>query len=479
MKTVLIVEDEKMIRQGIKVMVQRCGVPVETIMECNNGEVALDILKSQKVDMMFTDIRMPKMDGIELVKELQKLPGQPFIVAVSGYDDFSYAVEMLRNGVREYILKPVDRDKIKAVMEKAEMEIVQAEADGRQQDRIGCQQLKYMLLNPNISETEIRSVANQFEKQLLDGDYFVCCANEGDEDIEIRRDYLYLGEVDAHNLYIIRKEKQEEFLEAELQESCVGISGVHRGVGELRTAYEEAVQARREAFCRGKRRVEFRTVQAGVPLEVDIEKIAQMTGTDKVMDALKQLEQMNFSIRHQNGSTDSFEEYIHKLTGELHRLYGDMTENVQLPENPYTYAEIDSFMEEYTGAMIGLNEKLDKKAGEGRNRNRIKEAISYMEENFDHDLNMAVVSNYVSMNYSLFSFAFKEVTGENFVGYLKKLRMDKAKKLLTETELRVVEVSQRVGYENEKHFMKLFKKEYGVSPTEYRKNMKIGQNISI
>ena len=68
MKTVLIVEDEKLIRQGLRKMIQRSGVPVEVIMECNNGEMALEILKEQSIDVMFTDIRMPKMDGIELVE---------------------------------------------------------------------------------------------------------------------------------------------------------------------------------------------------------------------------------------------------------------------------------------------------------------------------------------------------------------------------------------------------------------------------
>ena len=96
MKTVLIVEDEKMIRQGIRVMIQRCGVPVENIVECSNGEMALEMLQEQHVDVMFTDIRMPKMDGIQLVAEVQKMSDKPEIVAISGYDDFSYAVEMLR-----------------------------------------------------------------------------------------------------------------------------------------------------------------------------------------------------------------------------------------------------------------------------------------------------------------------------------------------------------------------------------------------
>lgn len=115
--------------------------------------------------------------------------------------------------------------------------------------------------------------------------------------------------------------------------------------------------------------------------------------------------------------------------------------------------------------------KVDTRFEDYRNRQKMQQAVEYIRQNYSSDLNMAVVSNYVSMNYSLFSYAFKQYTGQNFVNYLKELRMEEAKRLLTETQMRVVEISQQVGYENEKHFMKIFKSVCGVSPTEYRKNM--------
>ena len=83
---------------------------------------------------------------------------------------------------------------------------------------------------------------------------------------------------------------------------------------------------------------------------------------------------------------------------------------------------------------------------------------------------MAVVSNEISMNYSLFSSAFKTYTGTNFVNFLRDLRMEEAKKLLTETDLKVNEISVKIGYDNEKHFMKSFRASVGVTPGEYRKN---------
>ena len=94
----LIAEDEKFIRKGLKTMVQRAPISVDVILEARDGEEALEMLRGSEVDLLITDIRMPKMDGIELVSHLEELDRPPMVLVVSGYDDFSYAVEMLRKG---------------------------------------------------------------------------------------------------------------------------------------------------------------------------------------------------------------------------------------------------------------------------------------------------------------------------------------------------------------------------------------------
>lgn len=121
--------------------------------------------------------------------------------------------------------------------------------------------------------------------------------------------------------------------------------------------------------------------------------------------------------------------------------------------------------------VLSLHEEIQNQFEVNKNKQKIQQAIQYIEENYDTDLNMAVVSNNLSMNYSLFSLAFKQYTGSNFVNYLKDIRMREAKRLLEETDMKIIEISQRVGYDNEKHFMKIFKASCGVSPSEYRKNM--------
>ena len=117
MNTLLVVEDEKLIRQGIVAMIRRSSVPVEEILECRNGEEALEILRKQRVDVMFTDIRMPKMDGLTLVNKMEELSQKPVVIVLSGYDEFSYAVEMMKHGVRDYILKPIKRETIEQLLE--------------------------------------------------------------------------------------------------------------------------------------------------------------------------------------------------------------------------------------------------------------------------------------------------------------------------------------------------------------------------
>lgn len=478
MNTVLIVEDEKMIRQGIRAMIQRSGVPVQNIMECNNGQIALEILGSQKIDVMFTDIRMPKMDGIELVGAMQKLEHKPLTVAISGYDDFTYAVQLLRMGVREYILKPVEREQIVEILKKLEEEIQKNNESDRETREIGCQQLKYMILNEHITEKEIQNVTQRFERKLLSKEYVVCCLENSGEETEENASYLCLGDIEGNCVYIIGRENKEFLLKNELADAYVGISRLHSGVAQLKEAYAEARMARKEAFLRAKHEVEYTEALLEERGKVDEEKvhqIVQMAGTDKISGALKLMELFLGEIRRDRYSGSVLEKSIGIFMDEMFRTYQNVLQGEEQGllrfQNIYQFANLEELMEELAVWLIGFHEKIHTEFDDYRNKSRMKQAIAYIEENFDKDLNMAVISNYVSMNYSLFSYVFKQYTGKNFVNYLKELRVNEAKRLLEETDMRVIEISQKVGYENEKHFMKLFKSQCGVSPTEYRKNM--------
>lgn len=478
---VLIVEDEKMIRQGIRSMVQRSGAAVEDILECSNGEAALELLKVQKVDVMFTDIRMPKMDGIELVRAMQKLPCQPFTIAVSGYDDFSYAVELMRMGVREYLLKPIDRDKIREILKKLEEELTRKRENARYDRRLGEQRLKQVILNEPLASEEQELLDKMYEGTFLAGDYRVVCGNEtggaGDGEKETDK-YIRLSRVGENEVFLLGCDALSDLLQEELTDRCVGISGIHAGIDALKEAYEEALFARKEAFYLEKRVRLYEEIvirKASLHLEKKVlEQIVLQLGTDKYEEALKQLSRILKNASLGGYPPLEIEEGMKSLLDGILATYAKIIdvreEELQGYYAIYGYECLSEYETELLGWLRNFCETLNRRFDDYKNRQKIQQAIQYIRENYDKDLNMAVVSNHISMNYSLFSYVFKQYAGNNFVNYLREIRIAEAKRLLEETDMKVVEVSARVGYENEKHFMKTFKASCGISPTEYRRN---------
>lgn len=482
MHTLLIVEDEKLIRQGIKVMVQRSGVPVENILECGNGEMALEILKQQKVDVMFTDIRMPRMDGIELVKAMQELPQRPLTVAVSGYDDFSYAVEMMRMGVREYLLKPVDREKVKEILEKLSREIEAGQESKRQEISIGLQQLKYAIMNDRLTEEEKGLLVSQYKDSFFQDSFHAVCTNNtgGAADAAEHMPYICLHDVGEKELYLVQSDYLPILLKEELAGRFVGISGACSGLEELKKACEEAFQARKEAFYLNRPAVFFEETVSDKAGRLALEEaamlqIVQLLGTDKYKDALRQLDRIFKNASLGAYKPSAMENGMRVLLDGVQNTYAGVlkTDRAEIADyyELYGYPCMEEYSAEVSGWLFNFCETLNSRFDDYKNKQKIQQAVAYIRENFDKDLNMAVVSNHISMNYSLFSYVFKQYTGSNFVNFLKDIRIEEAKRLLEETDMKVIDISRKVGYENEKHFMKIFKAACGVSPTEYRKNM--------
>lgn len=485
MKTVLVVEDEKMIRQGIKTMILRSGVPVDTIIECNNGEMALEVIKEQKVDVMFTDIRMPKMDGIELVQKMQACEHIPMTVAISGYDDFSYAVEMLRNGVCEYILKPIEREKIVSILKKLEESINENQKDEEVMHKLGHQQLRQILSN-TCSEEEIRTIEIQYGDDFFSRKYCICCTQMKNRIVSSNGNYVYVDDINGMDAFVLASKDVDFLLKNELSYEYVGISSEHQGMVELGTAFEEAVLMRKKAFCRNELEIRYGFEEGKIPEQLLLEakklldekervKRVQLIGTSRGEELEKVWKSFFYEVENRRIREDEFETEMTEFFDSLRKIYrnviADDNKDVVDLEIPWKAGCLKEYQEQFMDFVLSLHEEIQNQFEVNKNKQKIQQAIQYIEENYDTDLNMAVVSNNLSMNYSLFSLAFKQYTGSNFVNYLKDIRMREAKRLLEETDMKIIEISQRVGYDNEKHFMKIFKASCGVSPSEYRKNM--------
>ena len=122
MTNVLIVDDEKIEREGLKYLLSR-EEGERTVFEAANGKQALQVLRSEDIQLLLTDIKMPHMTGLELSKKAKEENPNLQIIIFSGFSDFTFAQEAIRYGVTEYILKPVNPDDFHKVLERAESEI--------------------------------------------------------------------------------------------------------------------------------------------------------------------------------------------------------------------------------------------------------------------------------------------------------------------------------------------------------------------
>ncbi|CAM4125687.1 response regulator [Paenibacillus alkaliterrae] len=118
MHSILIVEDERWVRTALRKTIEKTGLPFKVVHELTNGVEAVDWLSHNEADMVLTDIRMPVMDGLALIEEIQRRKHMIQVVIVSGHDDFSYAQQAIRLGAFDYLLKPVETESMAACLHK-------------------------------------------------------------------------------------------------------------------------------------------------------------------------------------------------------------------------------------------------------------------------------------------------------------------------------------------------------------------------
>jgi len=133
--SMLIVDDEPIISQGLRYTIPWETYGVDVIGEAADGKEALEIIAQQPVDLVLTDVRMPEMDGIELAKTIQAEFPVTRVIIISGYEEFEYAREALRYGVRDYLLKPVDIDQLLDTVQKMKEEIVREKESSVQEEQ--------------------------------------------------------------------------------------------------------------------------------------------------------------------------------------------------------------------------------------------------------------------------------------------------------------------------------------------------------
>lgn len=482
MNTLLIVEDNEQVRKNLVRMVKQSDVKIGRIIECPNGKEALRVLKDTKVELVFSDIHMPELDGCELTSAIANMEINEMrktkVVIISGFEDFQCAVELLKYGARDYILKPVDKNALNDVLLRMESEIQREDKRTLEIERIYRQHVRDLLKNAEAENEDVWDILEHvFDKNGLGQEaYRLILTNPEELGYPIQAEFS-LDRVFGDLYFIFEKNLQREDFQYP-EGYCAGVSKSHTTVKEIQIAYQEALAARKVAFVKGSTVEIYREYEFpnSVDLSLEAEHFQQQFPIEEVEFAGKRFRKLCFDAKHFRISplklVDLINELTRKMNAAYENVYSQKTGGSNCP-NGWEYRNVDAFLAEFEKWMEECRRAAEEQTIHGQTGNKIQYALEYIHTNYQRDLNLAIVSNHVSMNYSMFSNAFKKYTGVNFVNYLKAIRITEAKRLLETSDKKIAEIGRCVGYANDKHFMKTFKAISGVSPSEYRRNMEL------
>ena len=503
MVRILIVDDERIEREGIRFLLKQMGKDFE-IAEAVNGREALKWLDEHEADILMTDIKMPLMDGMELLERMAgKYPDMKAMI-FSGYGEFEYARQAMRFGVEEYILKPVDPAEFAKAMEK----LLSALEEGRQErDRKATEGLflKKYVINALLNGADGKALEGRTEgwfsmeeldeyRRLvlveLDGDFFG--TSDGDflerlEKMAGEGSFDYLNLNPRQCLLLFRKERGDwkEFagrINALIFRQCgsgkksyIAVSSAMKDGSQIAARYQELELLMENRFYDLKSRVYMAEAEEeseeGAQRDDDtlMKQIRQDIHAGDVLNLREHYERLFHNYGRNVGFSQIYVKFIFaSLLKMFYEAIPDKTEKELNEEMDSLYRAAD--LEGIRGIVdknLALLEEQLKKDADGMHR-EVETVKRYIYGHYGEELGIELLAEKIHMAPSYLSALFKKETGQNLSKFIKAYRMEKARQMLDGTREKIGMVAEKAGYPNVSYFCQSFREYYGVSPQRYR-----------
>ena len=484
---VFLVEDEIIIRNGIKNSINWEMHGYDFVGEASDGELALPMILEKKPDILITDIKMPFMDGLELSEQVKKVLPATKIMILSGYNEFDYAKMAIKIGVTDYLLKPISSEKLLDAVNKVAEEIRKEQSEKEQMNQYAREMQenkeseKFQFFNQVFAGSMPFGECLEQGKQLgieisaegycvilfkiimidhpMDYSEDIVSATEDIENLSEQTEKLlwfrrgvegwgFIAQGAVGEELTARAQTFREDLEKVLEKykNLEYFGGIGSQVGrfsEIKRSYNDANRAFAERFSRSLRQfVSYSEVhQMGVQNDVEMHRLGTMAENRKMLERFLKTGTEKEDIERELGDVQEVSQYVQEL--EATRKY----------------------LENIVRRMIRLREQ----ASGRRYSEIIEKARDYIGQNYmSENISLNLVASSVNISPSYFSSLFSQEVGSTFVEYLTGVRMEKAKELLMCSDKRTSDIGYEVGYKDSHYFSYIFKKTQGCSPKEFR-----------
>lgn len=529
---IVIVDDDTTTLNGLRSLVDWKSFDVEVVGTAHNGQEGLKQIELHQPDLILTDIYMPVMNGIEMLKQIREQGNQAEVIILSGYEDFQYARSAVKLNVIDYLSKPATLEKIEKVISESIHKLIDKrekfnEAKELEQFyEVNLPMTQKMILKGFLESHYDTSQMTWLSSKFLDMDtvhnHFAafmieyeknhqfyqrseydwlsiqCTVNDIVNEMIEKNPELYLIENQANMIIIIVSSSDEadvylkaKSLGARIIDNIkklinlqvwVAIGKTVSSLHSIRESYNEALELlaerenlmnksllTREDLVQLSRQSQRRPIEyyhSITALVISGQTDMTRQKIDEFIDYLTHLEGLNL-----NELRNIAVEFIGVLMTALYNQALSMEENGQ---NINIYKEVGSIQSihdfhEWTKERILPFCKLMSSKSSDKHKKTIDYIIRFVNDHYDEEITLDMISNKVFLTANYLSQIFKNSQGENFKNYVTRIRIEKAKEMMLQGNLKIYEIAEKVGYNNTAYFSQLFRKHTGLTPSEFNR----------
>lgn len=513
MYKMVIADDEKIIRLGLKNVVDWAELGFEISEIFTDGQEIIEYLDYMVPDVILTDIKMSHVSGLDVAKFVfeHKIPCK--VVLISGYQEFELAVQGMKYGAEDYLLKPTDVESIVATFTKLkkQLDITKEEREREKAEKERMEEAIPLLEERFFADLVLGGVVDSDEYiksrihilyPLLDVEDSVCLL----ADIMIRDYDHFMKEIweygydqlEMNLTNFFRIYKKEYFFHIVYKSGgLVEVVGIHSG---RKLTEEESHKAMQDLLSELEQNFRFQAdyvIRRRYESIFDIGRLKEDTGgiwgseedNSRHINEQKKLVMSNISI----GNIVTAQKLFHNILKELGRLSVTDRNNMVIDilstmndvikeVNGSLSTSLQSYFNYSMLASMSKTEEISAYCDRIFDRIRMAEdkkeyydtdslinkAKKYIQDNFHRDISQEETANQLFICPSYLSRLFKKQTGENFTQYVTRVKMDKAIEMLKDPRYKTYQVSEALGYKTPRYFSRLFRMQTGMNPSEYR-----------
>lgn len=485
-----LLDDEPFILEGLKYIIDWEEYGFDVVGTSSNGEDGFNFIKNEDVDLIITDIMMPKMTGLELISNLKKINHNAKFIVLSAFQEFQYAKEAISMGAENYLTKPIDEDELIQTIEGVKKKIEKIKLE-----KVDTKIFKNDLILKLICNKNNDGVLDRLRLEGVNLNYKNLCvvilefAEGGNINNNILNyidnlNYEYCVNLQNQILIIMDKESINKDTLRNLKDDLSSITNEQIYIS--RGKYVDSIDNLNCSYQSAKDIHEYKLVYPNISwIREYKEKSYNLENIDYIdFNHLKKL----LLNKDNKESLNYIESIFSKLKKDENLTVKQIkTKSIEVFLNVYNYFNdskiikgLDLYLEKVINSVnldqiqLELNNMIKHRQSKLEETDDsispiILKLLRNIEENYSKDLNLKEISETYNINSIYLGQLFQKETGILFSDYLNNFRVNKAKNLLVETSLKAAEIGELVGYANKNYFYRKFKDIVGITPSEWRK----------